>query len=78
VGLLPVLLDKPDDLNVIVGQSHLVKTVGDLKVALAGTSPRLRFGLAFRESSGPRLVRRSGNDNDSERKRLLRAIGYKL
>jgi len=64
VELLSVALDKPDDLNVIVGQSHFIKTVEDLHEALAGTSPHLRFGLAFCESSGPRLVRRSGNDDE--------------
>jgi adenosine/AMP kinase len=59
-----VLIDKPDDLNVIIGQSHFVKTVEDLHEALAGISPHLRFGVAFCEASGPCLVRRSGNDND--------------
>jgi uncharacterized protein len=60
--IVEVPVDKPDDLNVIVGQSHFVKTVEDLHEALAGTSPHLRFGVAFCEASGPRLVRRSGND----------------
>jgi hypothetical protein len=59
-----VTVDKPDDLNVVIGQSHFIKTVEDLHEALAGTSPALRFGLAFCEASGPRLVRRSGNDPD--------------
>lgn len=54
---------KPDDLNVIIGQAHFIKTVEDLHEALVGTSPHLRFGLAFCEASGPRLVRRSGNDD---------------
>ena len=60
--LLTVRIEKPDDLNLILGQSHFVKTVEDLHEALAGSSPHLRFGIAFWESSGPRLVRRSGND----------------
>ena len=60
--LLTVRIEKPDDLNLILGQSHFVKTVEDLYEALAGSSPHLRFGIAFCESSGPRLVRRSGND----------------
>jgi adenosine/AMP kinase len=55
---------KPDDLNVILGQSHFIKTVEDLYEALVGSSPQLRFGLAFCESSGPRLVRRAGNDEE--------------
>jgi adenosine/AMP kinase len=59
-----VRVEKPDELNVILGQSHFIKTVEDIHEALAGTSPSLRFGLAFCEASGPRLVRRSGNDDD--------------
>lgn len=58
-----VPLDKPDDMNVIVGQAHFIKTIEDLHEALAGTSPHLRFGIAFCEASGPCLVRRSGNDD---------------
>jgi uncharacterized protein len=60
--LVPV--DKPEDLNLILGQSHFIKTVEDLHEALAGAVPGLRFGIAFCESSGPRLVRRSGNDQE--------------
>jgi adenosine/AMP kinase len=59
-----VRIDKPDDVNVIVGQSHFIKTVEDLHETLAQSSGQLRFGIAFCESSGPRLVRRSGNDPD--------------
>ena len=59
-----VRVEKPDDLNVILGQSHFIKTVEDLHEALAGSSAQLRFGLAFCESSGARLVRRSGNDDE--------------
>lgn len=57
-----VPIEKPDDVNVIVGQSHFIKTVDDVHDALAQSSPHLRFGLAFCESSGPCLVRRAGND----------------
>jgi adenosine/AMP kinase len=57
-----VAIDKPADLNVIVGQAHFIKTVEDLHEAFVGTAPALRFGIAFCESSGPRLVRRTGND----------------
>ncbi|BAH49177.1 adenosine-specific kinase [Rhodococcus opacus] len=58
-----VAVDKPEDMNVIIGQSHFIKTVEDIHEALAGVSPHLRFGVAFCEASGPRLVRRSGNDD---------------
>ncbi len=62
VHLVPV--EKPPELNLILGQSHFIKTVEDLHEALAGAVPQLRFGIAFCESSGPRLVRRSGNDGE--------------
>ena len=57
-------IDKPDDVNIVIGQAHFIKTVEDLHEALVGVSPSLRFGLAFCEASGARLVRRSGNDAD--------------
>lgn len=59
-----VTIDKPADMNVIVGQAHFIKTVEDLHEMLAGVSPQLRFGLAFCEASSARLVRRSGNDDE--------------
>jgi adenosine/AMP kinase len=62
VELEIVPIEKPDDMNVILGQSHFIKTVEDLHEALAGSSPHLRFGIAFCEASGARLVRTSGND----------------
>ena len=62
IRLSSVRIDKPDDVNLILGQAHFIKTVEDLHEALVGTSAHLRFGVAFCESSGPRLVRRSGND----------------
>jgi uncharacterized protein len=60
--MLTVPFEKPEDVNVILGQSHFVKTVEDVYEALAGSAPQLRFGLAFCEASGPCLVRRAGND----------------
>jgi adenosine/AMP kinase len=62
--LVTVSIEKPVEVNVIVGQSHFIKTVDDVHDALAGSSPRLRFGLAFCESSGACLVRRAGNDDE--------------
>jgi len=64
IELRLVAVEKPDGLNLILGQSHFIKTVEDLHEALAGAVPGLRFGIAFCESSGPRLVRRSGNDEE--------------
>ena len=59
-----VRIEKPDELNLVLGQAHFIKAVDDLHEALAGSSPHLRFGVAFCESSGPRLVRRSGNEEE--------------
>jgi adenosine/AMP kinase len=72
-----VEIQKPDDLDLVLGQAHFIKTVDDLHETLAGSSPHLRFGLAFCESSGPRLVRRSGNDAEliELAVRNLRSIG---
>jgi len=61
---LTVEIEKPEDVNVILGQSHFIKTINDVYEALIGSSPYLRFGIAFCESSGPRLVRRAGNDEE--------------
>ncbi len=56
-----VKIDKPDDLNFILGQSHFIKTVEDLYEALANV-PGAKFGLAFSEASGACKVRCEGND----------------
>src|SRR2546422_10959177 len=64
MDLTTVPIQKPEDLNLILGQSHFIKTVEDLYETLVGASPHLRFGIAFCESSGPRLVRRAGNDDE--------------
>lgn len=62
--LIALPLENPAGLNLILGQSHFVKTVDDLHEVLVGASPHLRFGLAFCEASAARLVRRSGNDDE--------------
>ncbi|HLW58462.1 MAG TPA: adenosine-specific kinase [bacterium] len=58
-----VPLENPDGLNLIFGQSHFIKTVEDLHEALVGAVPGIRFGLAFCEASGARLVRTTGTDS---------------
>jgi len=60
LSVVPVV--KPEATNFIFGQSHFIKTVEDLHEALVGTVPGIRFGLAFCEASGKRLVRWSGTD----------------
>ena len=64
MDITTVRIEKPDDLNLILGQSHFIKTVEDLYEALVGSVPGLRFGLAFCEASGPCLVRWAGNDDE--------------
>jgi len=62
--LTTVEIEKPDDVNVILGQSHFIKTAEDLSEAVAGSVPGARFGLAFCESSGDCLIRMEGNDDE--------------
>jgi hypothetical protein len=57
-----VTIEKPDDVNVVIGQAHFVKTVEDLHETLALAGGAARFGIAFCEASGPCLIRKSGND----------------
>ncbi len=56
-----VKIEKPEEMNFILGQSHFIKTVEDIHETIVTTAPNLKFGLAFCESSGPALVRYSGN-----------------
>ena len=60
IHVIPI--ERPDDVNVILGQAHFIKTVEDLHEVFVGTAASLRFGIAFCEASGARLVRRTGND----------------
>lgn len=62
--LKAVRLDVPEGANIILGQSHFIKTVEDLYEAIVNTVPQMKFGLAFNEASGPRLVRADGNDDE--------------
>ena len=62
MNLLTVPIEKPADMNFILGQSHFIKTVEDLHEALVNAVPGIKFGLAFCEASGPALVRASGTD----------------
>ncbi|MCX8023361.1 MAG: adenosine-specific kinase [Syntrophorhabdaceae bacterium] len=59
-----IRINIPEGLNIIIGQSHFVKTVEDMYEILAGSSPSLKFGVAFSEASGPCLVRYEGNDEE--------------
>ncbi len=59
-----VAIEKPEDVNFILGQSHFIKTIEDLHEAIVQTVPQMKFGIAFCESSGPALIRFSGNDDE--------------
>ncbi len=58
-----VKIEKPEDTNFILGQSHFIKTVEDIHEAIVQTNPQMKFGLGFCESSGMALVRWTGNDD---------------
>jgi adenosine/AMP kinase len=62
--LKTVKIQKPEDLNFILGQSHFIKTVEDIYEAMVSAVPGVKFGLAFCESSGPCLVRYTGTDDE--------------
>jgi adenosine/AMP kinase len=61
--LTTVRIDKPDEVNYILGQSHFIKTVEDLHETIVMAAPGIKFGVAFCESSGARLVRWTGTDD---------------
>ena len=57
-----IVIEKPEEINFILGQSHFIKTVEDMHEALVGAVPGIKFGLAFCEASGKCLIRFSGTD----------------
>ena len=59
-----IRLEIPSDGNILVGQSHFIKTVEDIYEAIVNTVPQMKFGVAFNEASGPCLTRVDGNDED--------------
>ena len=58
-----IKIEKPEATNFILGQSHFIKTVEDIHEAIVQTNSQMKFGIGFCESSGPALVRWSGNDS---------------
>jgi hypothetical protein len=62
-----VKLEAPEECNLILGQSHFIKTVEDLYEAIVNTVPQAEFGLSFGEASGDCLVRTAGNNDDLEK-----------
>ena len=64
LNLEAVRFDLPEGANLVLGQSHFIKTAEDLYEALVNAVPGIRFGVAFCEASGPCLIRAEGNDSD--------------
>ena len=58
-----VKMEIPDEANIIIGQTHFIKTVEDIYEIMVNSVPQAQFGLAFCEASGPCLVRTEGNDD---------------
>ncbi len=71
-----IKIDKPVDLNFILGQSHFIKTVEDLYEVLAGSVPGIKFGLAFTEASGACKIRCEGNDADLKELACKNALAF--
>ncbi|MDM9383826.1 adenosine-specific kinase [Chlorogloeopsis sp. ULAP01] len=61
-----VAMEIPEGSNIIIGQTHFIKTVEDLYEIMVGISPQVKFGIAFCEASGPCLIRVTGNDRNLE------------
>jgi adenosine/AMP kinase len=76
INLTSVPITKPEEINLILGQAHFIKTVEDLHEALVTAVPGIKFGLAFCEASGPCLVRWSGTD--SELTDLAKTTAHKI
>ena len=62
MNLSVLSIEKPAEMNFILGHTHFIKSVEDLYEAIVQTNPSMKFGLAFCEASGPCLVRYAGND----------------
>jgi len=75
-----VRIEKPEEYNIIIGQSHFIKTVEDIHEAMVGAVPGVKFGMAFCESSGACLVRSTGTDeglkNLAEKNALAVGAGH--
>jgi adenosine/AMP kinase len=69
--LKAIPLEIPEEANIILGQTHFIKSVEDIYEAVVNTVPQAKFGLAFNEASGPCLTRADGNDDE------LRAVAIR-
>ncbi len=69
-----VPIEKPAEINLILGQSHFIKTIEDIHELLVTAIPGVKFGIAFCESSGPCLIRHSGTDAELEQLAVKNAL----
>lgn len=69
-----VKVEKPAEYNIIIGQSHFIKTVEDIYEAMVGSVPGIKFGMAFCESSGACLVRSEGTDEELKKIAIKNAL----
>ena len=74
IELKSVKIEKPAEVNLILGQAHFIKTVEDLYEAMVGASATAKFGIAFCESSGDCLVRSEGNDEEMKKLAVKNAL----
>jgi len=72
--LKAIRLELPEDGNLILGQTHFIKTVEDVYEALVNTVPQMKFGVAFNEASGPCLARADGNDPELQALAVRNAV----
>jgi adenosine/AMP kinase len=72
-----VRLEFPSDANIVVGQTHFIKSVEDIYEAVVNSVPQAKFGVAFNEASGPCLIRVEGNDEELKQAavRMAQAVG---
>ena len=69
-----IKVEKPEDVNIIIGQAHFIKTVEDLYEVLISASPNIKFGFAFCESSGKTLVRAEANSEELKKISIENAL----
>jgi len=62
--IVNVKVTVPEGTNIIIGQTHFIKSVEDIYEAIINSSPNIKFGVAFNEASGPCLIRKDGNDSE--------------
>ena len=76
--LKTIKMEFPEDANIIIGQTHFIKTTEDLYEVMVNAVPGIKFGLAFNEASGPCLIRAEGNDRELKSLAIKNVKIYKI